>query len=127
MAVKYDCCRPVVEREIMSDEPRKQSSLRIEGGVRRVLEDLQAETAEQLRNYLLERRAQGWNDLADSEIETISRKAGMVSRSAAGTAIGQAFQLGVDKSVNAEAHDRPTARGEQRSPIADQREDKERK
>jgi hypothetical protein len=58
----------------------------------------------------LERRGSGYNELSDGEIESISRITGMIAKSHGANAVAEAYQMGVNRSVPPEAHDRPTFR-----------------
>lgn len=88
---------------------RVSSSIRVEG-VAAILEDVRASTCSGMKARLESRRGQGRSDLSDEEIESLSRIAGVIARTAAANGIAEAYQMGVNRSVTRDEHDRPTSK-----------------
>lgn len=72
-----------------------------------VLENVRAAAVKTMRERLVERSASV--DLyTEVEIEHLSRLCGTIAKNAAADGIAESYQLGVNRSVTNEEHDRPT-------------------
>lgn len=74
---------------------KKPSSLRNAGGVAEILENARKTMREKLQTKLAERIEQGRSNLAESEVETISRLAAVIAGEVCADSISEAYQLGV--------------------------------
>ena len=91
----------------MTPPPRHVSALRF-GGVAGVLDHAREEATNRMRDRLTERRNSGYNDLAESEIESLARIAGLVARVACADAVSEAWQLARNADAAPEDFDAPT-------------------
>lgn len=94
----------------MEEPPRKRSSLRHEGGVAKVLEDVKSEMLAKMTEKLSARAGQGRSNLSEDEITTIARIAAQLAREVCANAVGEAFQIGVNANARAEDFEKDTAR-----------------
>jgi len=78
--------------------------------VSEILEEIRVTVTDQMRQRLLERRAQGRHDLPDEEIEMEARIAGTMAKSAAANGVAQAFQLGVNRTVTERDYEEITSK-----------------
>lgn len=86
----------------------KKSSLQAGSSVAEVLNRLRDEVIEELTEAFIRRRASGYNDTDVEELERLARIAGNVARTKAGTAIGEAYQIGANKNATTEDFNRET-------------------
>ena len=94
----------------MVEPPAKKPSLRHEGGVAKVLEDVKTEMLAKMTEKLQARAEQGRSNLSEDEISTIARIAAQLTRELCANAVGEAFQIGVNANARAEDFDKDTAR-----------------
>lgn len=83
----------------MSDGPTKRESVGIDPDVIKILDRVRAEMVDEMRRRLDERHRAGWNELAEAEIETIARIAGVVGRTVAERAVKDAQKLGAERAL----------------------------
>lgn len=93
----------------MTAPSRHISSLRF-GGVAGVLDHAREDATNRMRDRLTERRDSGYNELSESEIESLARIAGVVARVACADAVSEAWQLARNADAAPEDFDAPTRR-----------------
>ena len=91
------------EMLIGAEKVRRPTGLR-RATVTEVLGDVQARVRTEFSARVRERSECGYLEMTDEEIETLSRIAARVARIAAADGIGTAYQMGVDRAVDAASH-----------------------
>lgn len=94
--------------ELVTDGPRRTTSHVHLEGVAKVLAEVRDTAYRRGKEMLESRRSMGYADISDEEIEAQALRIAKIAGEACGTAVGEAFQLGVNQTAEREQHERRT-------------------